>query len=100
METDKLSFWKRKLQEYRESGLSRRAFSKQHGVTKSTMDYWFARIRKGQKAKGLVEVKPTSIAISNPTLNVVVANKYRIEIHRGFDPILFAEAVKTLESLK
>ena len=102
MQTDKagkLSFWKRKLQEYRESGLSRRAFSEQHGFTKSTMDYWFARICKGKKAKGLVEVKPTSIVIRNPSLQVVVADKYRIELHRGFDTVLFAEVVKTLESL-
>ena len=98
--TDKLSFWKQKLQEYRKSGLSRRTFSEQNGVTKSTMDYWFARIRKGQKAKELVEVTPTPVLIQNPSLQVVVADKYRIELHRGFDPELFAEVVKTLESLK
>jgi hypothetical protein len=97
---DKLTFWKRKLQEYRKSGLSRRAFSEQNGVTKSTMDYWFARIRKGQRAKELVEVKSTSVVIQNPSLQVVVADKYRIELHQGFDPVLFAEVVKTLESLK
>jgi isopentenyl phosphate kinase len=100
MQADKLTFWKRKLQEYRKSGLSRRAFSEQSGVTKSTMDYWFARIRKGQKEKGLVEVKPTSVLIQNPSLQVVVADKYRIEVQRGFDPILFAEVVKALESLR
>jgi len=100
MQTDKLTFWKRKLQEYRKSGLSRRAFSEQNGITKSTMDYWFARIRKGQKAKGLVEVKPSSVLVRKPSLQIVVVEKYRIEVHRGFDPILFAEVVKTLESLK
>jgi lambda repressor-like predicted transcriptional regulator len=41
---DRLAFWKRKLQEYRKSGLSRRDFSRQNGVNKSTLDYWFARI--------------------------------------------------------
>jgi hypothetical protein len=89
--TDKLTFWKRKLQEYRKSGLGRRAFSERHGVTKSTMDYWFARIRKGKKAKAMVEVKPTSILIQGSSLQVLVADKYRIEIHSGFDPILLGE---------
>jgi hypothetical protein len=96
---DKLAFWKRKIQEYRNSGLSRRVFSEQHGFTKSTMEYWFARIRKRKKVKGLVEVKPTSIVIRNPSLQAVVADRYRIGLHRGFDPVLFAEVVKTLESL-
>ena len=97
---DKLTFWKRKLQEYRKSSLSRRAFSEQHGIAKSTMDYWFARIRKGQRAKALVEVKPTSIVIQDPSLQVVVAEKYRIEIHRGFDPVLLGDVVKALESVQ
>jgi lambda repressor-like predicted transcriptional regulator len=99
MQTDKLKFWKRKLQEYRKSGLSRRAFSEQNGVNKSTLDYWFARIRKGQKATQLVEVNPAPVVIQNPALHVVVSDKYRIELHRGFDPILLGEVVKALESV-
>ena len=97
---DKLTFWKRKLQEYRKSGLSRRAFSEKNGVNKSTLDYWFARIRKGQRTKGMVEVKPVSILIQDPSLQVVVADKYQIEVRIGFDPILLGEVVKALESLK
>ena len=100
MQTDKLKFWKRKLQEYLKSGLSRRVFSEQNGVNKSTLDYWFARIRKGQEAKQLVEVKPASVVIQNPALQVVVADKYRIDLHRGFDPLLFVEVVKALESVQ
>ena len=97
---DKLTFWKRKLQEYRKSGLSRRAFSEQNGVNKSTLDYWFARIRKGQKAKAMVEVKPVCIPIQDSSLQIVVAEKYRIEIHRGFDPVLLGDVVKALESVQ
>jgi len=100
MQSDKLTFWKRKLQEYRKSGLSRSAFSEQNGVNKSTLDYWFARIRRGQKEKGLVEVKPASDVIQNPVLQIVVADKHRIEIQRGFDPVLLGDVVKALESVQ
>ena len=100
MQADKLTFWKGKLQEYRKSGLSRRAFSEQNGVNKSTLDYWFARIRKGRKTKDLVEVKAAPVVIQNPALQVLVSDKYRIELHQGFDPILFAEVVKALESVQ
>ena len=96
---DKLAFWKRKLQEYRKSGQSRRTFSKQNGVNKSTLDYWFARLNKKKKTEGLVEVKPVAIPISNCSLQIVVADKYRIEVHSDFDPHLFGEVVKTLETL-
>jgi len=96
---DKLTFWKRKLREYQKSGLSRKDFSRQIGFNKSTLDYWFARISKEKKTGGLVELKPTSMPILKFPLNVVVADKYRIELHGGFDPILFAEVMKALESL-
>ena len=96
---DKLAFWRRKYQEYRKSGLSRRDFSRQNGVNKSTLDYWFARISKGNNKSALVEVKPTSVPVLDHSLRIVVADKYQIEVHRGFDPILFAEVVKALESL-
>jgi hypothetical protein len=56
MQTDKLTFWKRKLQEYRKSGLSRCTFSEQNGVNKATLDYWFARLGKRHKAKAMIEV--------------------------------------------
>ena len=96
---DKPAFWKRKLQEYRKSGLSRRTFSEQNGVNKSTLDYWFARISKEKRAQGLVEVKPSSIPTSKNSLQIVVAGKYRIEVHSGFDPNLLSAVVKTLETL-
>jgi lambda repressor-like predicted transcriptional regulator len=97
---NKLAFWKRKHQEYRKSGLSRRDFSRQNGVNKSTLDYWFARISKEENKTALVEVKPTRIRVPDHSLRIVVADKYRIEVHRGFDPILFTEVVKALESLR
>jgi len=50
---NKLAFWKRKHREYRKSGLSRRDFSKQNGVNKSTLDYWFALISKEEKKTAL-----------------------------------------------
>jgi hypothetical protein len=74
---------------------------RQNGVNKSTLDYWFARINKEEnKPTALVEVKPTSIPVIDHSLRIVVADKYRIELHRDFDPILFAEVVKALESLR
>ena len=96
---DKPAFWKQKLQEYRKSGLSRRTFSEQIGVNKSTLDYWFARISKEKRTKGLVEVKPASIPISNCSIHIVVAGKYRIEVNDGVEPHLLSVVVKTLETL-
>ncbi len=97
---EKWTFWRQKLQEYRESGLSRKAFCERAGVRRSTLDSWFTRIAKAQRAEGLVELMPVSLpAVVTPTLPVVVAGRYRIEVQRGFDPQLLAQVACALETL-
>ena len=99
MRFERLDLWKRRRQEFRRSGLTRRAFCARHRLKISTLDYWFSRIRGMESAQGLVEVKPQGITAVRSCLEVVVAEKYRIEIRHGFDAQLFAELIKALESV-
>ncbi len=96
---EKQTYWGEKLQEYRQSGLSRREFCERSRIRKTTLDYWFRRLGKAGASKGLVELKVLSVQAPGSTLEVVVAGKYRIAVCHGFDPQLLAELVKALESL-
>jgi hypothetical protein len=97
----RLELWKKKHQEYQKSGLSRAAYCKKHRIPKSTLNYWFYRVRKLQKDQTtLVEVKPKPISAADSHVAVVVAERYRIEIHVSFNAQLFAEVVKALEGLR
>ena len=100
MRSERLELWERRRQEFRRSGLTRRAFCARHRLKISTLDYWFAKIRGMESAQGLVEVKPRAIPAVDRCLEVVVAEKYRIEIRHGFDRQLFGELIKALESLR
>lgn len=96
---EKLTFWGQKLQEYRESGLSRKAFCEGAGIKRSALDYWFTRINKAQKAEGLVELMPVSLsAVVSEPIQIVVAGRYRIEVRRGFDAQVLAGVVRVLET--
>ena len=99
MRYEKLELWKKRREEFRRSGLTRRAFCARRRLKISTLDYWFSRIRGMEGAHGLVELKPQALPPVNGCLEVVVAEKYRIEIRRGFDTVLFGELIKALESL-
>ena len=99
MRYEKLELWKRRRQEFRKSGLTRRAFCVRHRLKMSTLDYWFSRIRRVENAHGLVELKPQAIPAVKSCLEVLVAEKYRIEVRNGFDSQLFGELIKALESL-
>ena len=74
----KMMFWQRTLREYQESGLSRGAFSEQRQLSKSTVDYWFGKIRMLEKHNGLVEVRGPvgNPGISVSSLQVVVGSLY------------------------
>ena len=99
MRCEKLELWKRRRQEFRRSGLTRRAFCARHRLKVSTLDYWFSRIRRVEGSHGLIEVKPQAIPAVKSCLEVVVAGKYRVEIRHGFDRQLLGELIKALESL-
>jgi hypothetical protein len=96
---DNLKFWRQKLREFQRSGLSRRVFCEQNGIKKSRLDYWFARLGKQNKVTGLVEVKPALPPTPLGLLEVMIAGRYRIEVHGAVDRTLFCEVVKALESL-
>jgi len=96
---EKQAFWRGKLQEYRQSGLSRREFCERNRIQITTLDYWFRRLRKLEASKGLVELKVLPPQAPMGALEVMVAGKYRIAVYGGFDPQLLGEVVKALESL-
>ena len=95
---EKQAFWRGKLQEYRQSGLSRREFCERNRIKKSRLDYWFRRLRKPAATKGLVELTISARAQSS-ALEVVVGGRYRIAVSNGFDSRLLGEVVRALESL-
>ena len=99
MRSEKLKLWKRRRREFLRSGLTRRDFCARRRLKISTLDYWFAKIRAVESAHGLVELKPQAIPTVKSCLEVVVAEKYRIEIRHGFDRQLLGELIKALESL-
>jgi len=99
MKSDKLELWKRRRKAFQQSGSTRRAFCDKNHLKISTLDYWFSRIRDAEKSHGFVELKAHTIPAVKSGLEVVVADRYRIEVRNGFDVQLFGELIKALESL-
>jgi hypothetical protein len=97
---NKSALWERRRAQYRNSGLSRRAFCKKYHLKRSTLDYWFCRLGRQEKECGLIELNPASIA--PPTLSVMlsIGQDCRIEIRTGFDPQLLAEVARALGGLR
>ena len=97
--SERRAIWKKRIEEFRNSGLSRRAYCEKNGITKSTLDYWFTRINKHQKAEGLVELKMDNAAELKSPLTVRVGVRYQIKVQSDFDPQVFCKVVKALETM-
>ena len=96
---EKTASWKKQYEEFRKSGLTRKAYCEKNGITKSTLDYWFTRIGKSLKAEGLVELKIRNPPALKSSLTVIISSKYQIEVQSDFDPQVFCKVVKALETI-
>jgi hypothetical protein len=92
------ALWERRRAQYRNSGLSRRAFCEKYHLKRSTLDYWFCRLGRQERDCGLVELNPASIA--TPSVVLSIGQDCRIEIRAGFDPQLLAEVARALGGLR
>ena len=97
---NKSALWERRRAQYRDSGLSRRAFCEKHHLKRSTLDYWFCRLGKQEKDCGLVEVNPALIGPRTPSVVLRIGQVCRIEIRAGFNPQLLVEVVRALGGLR
>ena len=95
---ERLESWKEKRREFQQSGMTRKAYCQKHRIKESTLDYWFSRIRKLEKAHGFVEVKPISPGVGSTSI-VVVAGRFRIELKEPVAIQMLADTVRALESI-
>jgi len=97
---NKNALWEKRRAQYKQSGLSRRAFCKKHNLKLSTLGYWLSRLGKQDKKRGLVELNHVSVASLVPGLILGIGQDCRIEIRRGFDAQLLEEVARALGGLR
>jgi transposase-like protein len=88
--------------EFEKSGLSRKAFSGEHGISVHTLDAYRRRLHKRRKAGDdshrllPVEIREP-VRASGGELTVALSNGRRIEVNRGFDGDTLKRLVGLLE---
>jgi len=94
---EKVTLWQRRYEAYKAGGLKRKELCRRFKVKLSTLDYWFARLRRESRPEGLVELKGMA---AGPTaascLTLVMAEGVRLEIPQGCDLKLLADVIGLL----
>lgn len=84
------------MQDFEQSGLSRKAFCGARGVALHTLDYYRARHRARRAAQELLPVDLVSVPVSG-SLRVELANGRHIVVEAGFDVSVLKQLVAALE---
>jgi hypothetical protein len=101
---EKRRFWKQRIQQWKDSGLTQTDFCRLHNLKAHQLTYWKKRFRPTEAPVSLVELKwePTLQAppCSNPSpLRLILNEQFRIDVGRGFDPVTLQQLVLSLRQL-
>jgi hypothetical protein len=99
-----IRFWKKHVEEYKASGLTREAYSKRKRIQVYQLDYWRKKLSRLSKT---LETLPTDqwvpLQISDRSIEKdshidLWIGPMRIEVKRGFDSQILAEVLRTIGS--
>lgn len=98
--TEKRKIWEKHIEKWKSSGLSQVEYCRQNNVKVKSLRYWKQRVGRLGSAPALVELplfkSPVPLLSHTPQLCLVINQRYRIEIGKGFDSEDFERVVRVL----
>lgn len=99
--TEKRKIWEKHIEKWKSSGLSQVEYCRQNNVKVKSLRYWKQRVGRLGSAPALVELPafratPVFTPQAAPQLCLVINQRYRIEIGKGFDSEDFERVVRVL----
>ncbi len=108
-------FWQAHVETWRESGLTQRAYCREHALPEEQLSHWKHRLHKAQRRartpsrlvpiRVLQESTPRTASMDEHTsqarhcgedLTLVLGNGLRLEIGNGFNPVTLRRVLEVL----
>jgi len=94
------NFWQHHLEQWQQSGLSQRAYCREHHLKPHRFYYWRRRILKPQPK---VSFLPVTLPVDNPRqpqlVRILMPNGYAIELEGSAEPQQLERLVKMVAGL-
>jgi hypothetical protein len=95
------ALWKERVQQWRESGLSQRAFALQHGWPIRQAGYWIRELRDEVGPPAAMELIPVSVkranvSVASPAILLRSAGGWSVEIPAGQGVAWLADLLQRL----
>jgi len=98
---EKRSYWEDHIRRWQESGLTQIEYCRRHEINHHRLIYWRKQLSKGVSSSALVEISlnrpPHDENLHDSPLRLLIGNRYRIEVSRGFDPGVLDQLIYVLE---
>ena len=98
---EKRSYWADQIRRWRESGLTQVAYCRLHEVNRHRLIYWRKQLSEKAPSSSLVEISlnrpPHDETLHDSSLRLLIGNRYRIEVARGFDFGILHQLIYVLE---
>jgi hypothetical protein len=93
--------WRRRIADYRDSGLSASEWCEKSGVPISSLKYWITRINKIDSVSNPGDVGWSEVVISETDRAGIVIRigRFCIEVQDGFDVKMLADVLKVTGSI-
>jgi len=97
-------FWEEHLEKWNASELSQGEYCRHNKISEKSFQYWKRKVKRNNAVPALVELTlpkslPVPLLSSHPQLCLVVGQRYRIEIGKGFDSQDLEQVVRVLERI-
>jgi transposase len=103
--------WRRRVQRWKESGLTAKEFAAEIGINAGTLQFWQYKLKRGAgQTRGarprrsseailssLVEVRAPASAIVDQRFEIELANGRRVRVAAGFEPATLKALLAVLE---
>lgn len=103
-----VAHWRAHVMAWRKSGLSQTCYSREHGISQSSLSYWIQRLKAGlppATLPSIVEISPAAVVQAlrpehaPAPLTLTIAGRYQLDIHDDFRAQVLEKVVRTLERL-
>jgi hypothetical protein len=98
----KHEYWEQKLEQWRSSDLSMRAFCRREGISFYGLRYWRDKTQGAQRKRRAVKLSASlgaAVGSSRP-IEVVVAERFTVRVPQGFQLSELERIIKSLEALR
>jgi transposase len=104
--------WRRRVDRWKESGLTAREFAAEMGINAGTLQFWRYKLQRGSRPgkrasaaassdailSSLVEVRAPAGAIADMRFEIELSNGRRVRVAAGFEPTALKTLLAVLEA--